>query len=90
MSKTVEGKDLTKEEEIKLAVARERLKIFNLLDKKVDLIKDGKLDIFDFSDEIYNSNNRFFCNLDAYKTELGLSDEDWDNEEIRDFSDLTY
>ena len=54
---------------------------YKKLEKKIDSIMEGDLQIDDYSTEIYNKNRRLETELDDFKVEMNLSDEEWDKDE---------
>ena len=69
------------ENQIKLIKLRAKVNFDKKLEKKIDSIMEGDLQIDDYSTEIYNKNRRLETELDDFKVEMNLSDEEWDKDE---------
>ena len=69
------------ENQIKLIKLRAKVNFYKKLEKKIDSIMEGDLQIDDYSTEIYNKNRRLETELDDLKLEMNLSDEEWDKDE---------
>ena len=69
------------ENQIKLIKLRAKVSFYKKLEKKIDSIMEGDLEIDDYSTEIYNKNRRLETELDDLKVEMNLSDEEWDKDE---------
>lgn len=69
------------ENQIKLIKLRAKVNFYKKLEKKIDSIMEGDLQIDDYSTEIYNKNRRLETELDDFKVEMNLSDEEWDKDE---------
>ena len=69
------------ENQIKLIQLRAKVSFYKKLEKKIDSIMEGDLQIDDYSTEIYNKNRRLETELDDFKVEMNLSDEEWDKDE---------
>ena len=69
------------ENQIKLIQLRAKVSFYKKLEKKIDSIMEGDLQIDDYSTEIYNKNRRLETELDDLKVEMNLSDEEWDKDE---------
>ena len=69
------------ENQIKLLKLRAKVSFYKKLEKKIDSIMEGDLEIDDYSTEIYNKNRRLETELDDLKVEMNLSDEEWDKDE---------
>lgn len=69
------------ENQIKLIQLRAKVSFYKKLEKKIDSIMEGDLEIDDYSTEIYNKNRRLETELDDLKVEMNLSDEEWDKDE---------
>ena len=69
------------ENQIKLIKLRAKVSFYKKLEKKIDSIMEGDLEIDDYSTEIYNKNRRLETELDDFKVEMNLSDEEWDKDE---------
>lgn len=69
------------ENQIKLIKLRAKVNFYKKLEKKIDSIMEGDLQIDDYSTEIYNKNRRLETELDDLKVEMNLSDEEWDKDE---------
>ena len=67
--------------QIKLIQLRAKVSFYKKLEKKIDSIMEGDLEIDDYSTEIYNKNRRLETELDDLKVEMNLSDEEWDKDE---------
>lgn len=68
------------ENQIKLIKLRAKVSFYKKLEKKIDSIMEGDLEIDDYSTEIYNKNRRLETELDDLKVEMNLSDEEWDKD----------
>ena len=68
------------ENQIKLIQLRAKVSFYKKLEKKIDSIMEGDLEIDDYSTEIYNKNRRLETELDDLKVEMNLSDEEWDKD----------
>ena len=68
------------ENQIKLIKLRAKVSFYKKLEKKIDSIMEGDLEIDDYSPEIYNKNRRLETELDDLKVEMNLSDEEWDKD----------
>ena len=71
------------ENQIKLIQLRLKVNFYKKLEKKIDSIMEGDLEIDDYSTEIYNKNRRLETELDDLKVEMNLSDEEWDKDEYK-------
>lgn len=69
------------ENQIKLIQLRAKLNFYKKLEKKIDSIMEGDLEIDDYSTEIYNKNRKLETELDDLKVEMNLYDEEWDKDE---------
>ena len=69
------------ENQIKLIKLRAKVNFYKKLEKKIDSITEGDLQIDDYSTEIYNKNRRLETELDDFKVEMNLSDEELDKDE---------
>ena len=69
------------ENQIKLIQLRAKVSFYKKLEKKIDSIMEGDLEIDDYSTEIYNKNRMLETELDDLKVEMNLSDEEWDKDE---------
>lgn len=69
------------ENQIKLIQLRAKVNFYKKLEKKIDSIMEGDLEIDDYSTEIYNKNRRLETELDDLKVEMNLSDEEWYKDE---------
>ena len=69
------------ENQIKLIKLRAKVSFYKKLEKKIDSIMEGDLEIDDYSTEIYNKNRMLETELDDLKVEMNLSDEEWDKDE---------
>ena len=69
------------ENQIKLIKLRAKVNFYKKLEKKIDSIMEGDLEIDDYSTEIYNKNRRLETKLDDLKVEMNLSDGEWDKDE---------
>ena len=69
------------ENQIKLIKLRAKVNFYKKLEKKIDSIMEGDLQIDDYSTEIYNKNRMLETELDDLKVEMNLSDKEWDKDE---------
>lgn len=69
------------ENQIKLIQLRAKVSFYKKLEKKIDSIMEGDLEIDDYSTEIYNKNRMLETELDDLKVEMNLSDKEWDKDE---------
>jgi hypothetical protein len=65
----------------KLIQLRTKLEFYKKLDKKLEKVLNAELEIEDWSSEVYSKLSRLEKELDDYKMEIDLPDEEWDEDE---------
>lgn len=65
----------------KLIQLRTKLEFYKKLDKKLEQVLNAELEIEDWSNEVYNKLSSLENELDEYKLEIDLPDEEWDEDE---------
>ena len=65
----------------KLIQLRTKLDFYKKLDKKLEKVLNAELEIEDWSSEVYSKLSRLEKELDDYKMEIDLPDEEWDEDE---------
>lgn len=65
----------------KLIQLRTKLKFYKKLDKKIQKVLNDELEIEDWGDEVYSKINELETELDDFKMEIDLPDEEWDEDE---------
>lgn len=70
-------------DEKKLIQLRTKLNFYKKLEKKIDSVMEGDLEIDDWSTEVYNKNRIIETELEDLKLEMNLTDDQWDQDEIK-------
>ena len=65
----------------RLIQLRTKLEFYKKLDKKLDQVLNAELEIEDWSSEVYSKLSRLEKELEDYKMEIDLPDEEWDEDE---------
>lgn len=67
----------------KLIQLRVELNFYKKLEKKIDSIMAGELEIDDYSTSIFHKIRKKETELDDLKIEMNLSDDEWEQDEIQ-------
>lgn len=65
----------------KLVQLRTKLEFYKKLDKKIQKVLNAELELEEWSDEVYSKINKLETELDDFKMEIDLPDEEWDEDE---------
>ena len=65
----------------KLIQLRTKLEFYKKLDSKIDSILNAELDLEDYSEKIYLKLQKLENELEDYKMEIDLPDDEWDEDE---------
>ena len=65
----------------RLIQLRTKLEFYKKLDKKIDKVLDAKLELEDWSNEVYNEVSKIEDELLDLKIEMDLSDDEWEEGE---------
>lgn len=68
----------------KLIQLRAKLDFYKKLKKKIDAIMNAKLELEDYSEEIYRKIDSVETELDNHKLAMNLPDEEWDEDETHE------
>jgi len=69
------------ENEKKLTQLRTKLEFYTKLDKKIDDVLQGRLEIEDWANKVFYKKRAIEKELDDLKLEMDLPDEKWDEDE---------
>ena len=64
----------------KLIQLRTKLKFYKKLDAKIQKVLNAELEVDDWAEEVYNKISTLEDELINLKTEMDLSDEEWDED----------
>jgi hypothetical protein len=67
----------------KLIQLRTKFEFYRKLDKKIDKVLNGELDIEDWSREVYEKIRKLDVELSDLKIEMDLPDEEWNEDETQ-------
>lgn len=70
--------------EKKLIQLRVKLNFYKKLDKKIDEVRIGDLEVDDWGNQVYHKIKIMQTQLDDLKIEMNLSDEEYYQDEIKD------
>ena len=73
--------NITSENRKKLIQLRTRLQLYKKFDNEIQQVLNAELDIEDWSSEVYSELSSLENQLDDYKMEIDLPDEEWDEDE---------